>query len=322
MLADAEFMYAAESEQKTRWVSASCRAIGIANVLLGRPDAAIAAFQEALMLYGADRPELALARVLCLGYLAFAAADMGAWPDARKWAQEAKALVPEHRLDQTLGAAIACTARATTLVHDGDSDRAAHELAHARRVRRLAHGMRWLSADLDLRWGNLSLDLGERLVAKEHAVARPGSPQRLSRSGHAVLAARRARDSHRPRRRSPSHAGRAPGHPVPSDTPPGQGDRRATPPVGRNGEDTSLPDLREVGRLHQVGGGREDGHARTRADRHASETRSGSEQEQSVDEQHARPGRRSRRPSAGRRWRPSHLSAASSRMTAQSPNSR
>ena len=171
MLADAEFMYAAESEQKTRWVSASCRAIGVANLLLGRPEAAVAAFQETLMLYEADRPELSLARVFCLGYLAFAAADMGAWPDARKWAQEARALVAEHRLDETLGAAIACTARATMLAHDGDSDRAAHELAQARRVRRLAHGIRWLSVDLDLRWGDLSLDLGERIVAKEHAVA-------------------------------------------------------------------------------------------------------------------------------------------------------
>ena len=171
MLADAEFMYAAESAAKTRWVSASSRAIGVANLLLGRPEAAIGAFQETLTLYGADRPELSLARVLCLGYLSFAAADLGAWHDARKWAQEAKALVAEHRLDETLGAAIACTARATTLVHDGDSARAAHELAQARRVRRLAHGMRWLSADLDLRWGNLSLDLGERIVAKEHAVA-------------------------------------------------------------------------------------------------------------------------------------------------------
>ena len=170
MLADAEFMYAVESEQQTRWVSAGCRAIGTANVMLGRPEAAIEAFQEALMLYDPSRPELALARVLCLSYVAFAAVDMGAWPDARKCAQEAKALVLEHRLDQTLAAAIACTARATTLVHDGDSDRGAHELAQARRVGRLAHGTRWLSADLDLRWGNLSLDLGERLVAKEHAV--------------------------------------------------------------------------------------------------------------------------------------------------------
>ena len=169
MLADAEFVYAAERERKTPWLSAGCRAIGTANVLLGRPDAAIAAFQEALMLYAA-RPEFAFSRVVCLGYLAFAAADTGAWSDARKWAKEAKALVVEHRLDHTLGAAIACTARATALVHDGDLDRAAHELAHARRVGHLARGTRWLHADLELRWGNLSLDLGERLVAHEHAV--------------------------------------------------------------------------------------------------------------------------------------------------------
>jgi LuxR family maltose regulon positive regulatory protein len=170
MLADAEFMYAAESAEKTRWVSASCRAIGTANVLLDRPEAAIAAFQEALMLYDSGRSELALPRVLCLGYLAFAAVDKGDWPSARKWARDAKALVVDHRLDDTLAGAIACTARATTLVHDGDSDRAAHELAAARHSANFARGTRWLSADLDLRWGEISLDLGERLVAKEHAL--------------------------------------------------------------------------------------------------------------------------------------------------------
>ena len=169
MLADAEFMYAAESAEKTRWVSASCRAIGTANVLLGRPEAATAAFQEALMLYDSGRSDLALAKALCLGYLTFAAVDMGAWPAARKWAREAKALVVDRGLEDTLAGAVASTARATTLVHDGNSDRAAHELAAARHSVQFARGTRWLSADLDLRWGNISLDLGERLVAKEHA---------------------------------------------------------------------------------------------------------------------------------------------------------
>jgi LuxR family maltose regulon positive regulatory protein len=170
MLADAEFVYTAERQRKTRWLLGSCRTIGTANVLLGRPDAAIGAFQEALMLADAQ-PEFALPRALCLGYLVFAAADTGSWPDARKWAQEAKALVVENRLDHTVAAAIACTARATTLVHDGELDRAAHELAAARRVAHLRRGTRWLNADLDLRWGDLSLDLGERLPAKEHAVS-------------------------------------------------------------------------------------------------------------------------------------------------------
>ena len=170
MLADAEFVYAAEREQQTPWLSAGCRAVGTANVLLGRPQAAIAAFREALMLYG-TRPGLAFTRVVCLGYLAFAAADAGAWREARKWGQEAKALVVENRIEHTMVAAIACTARAMMLVKDGNFDRAAHELADARRVGHLARGTRWLSADLDLRWGALSLALGERLAAKEHSVS-------------------------------------------------------------------------------------------------------------------------------------------------------
>ena len=186
MLADAEFMYAVESEQQTRWVSAGCRAIGTANVLLGRPEAAIAAFQEALMLYDPGRPELALARVLCLSYLAFAAADMGAWPDARKWAQEAKALVPEHRLDQTLAAAIACTARATTLVHDGDSDRAAHELARCSPCRssRARHAVAERRSRSPL---GKPQPRPRRASGREGACrARAGGPERLSGSGHAV----------------------------------------------------------------------------------------------------------------------------------------
>ena len=170
MLADAEFVYAAEREHQTVWLSASCRAIGTANVLLGRPEPAIAAFREALMLYG-TRPGLGLARVICLGYLAFAAADMEAWPDARRWGQEAKAIVVEQHLEQTMAAAIACTARATTLVHDGDLDRGTRELAHARSVSHVIRGTRWMSADLELRWGCLSLDLGERTAAKEHAMS-------------------------------------------------------------------------------------------------------------------------------------------------------
>ncbi|MGZ4391203.1 MAG: LuxR C-terminal-related transcriptional regulator [Gaiellaceae bacterium] len=168
MLADAEYVYAAEYEARTRWLFGGCRAIGTANILLGRPDAAIEAFTEAQMLAG-DRPEMAFPRVICLAYLAFAAAEKGTWPEARKWAQEAKALVDEYRLEQTLPGALAFAAKATVLVHDGDFDRAVHELAAARRVRHFLGATRWLTADMDLRWGNLSLDLGERLVAIEHA---------------------------------------------------------------------------------------------------------------------------------------------------------
>ena len=46
-----EFVYAAEKEPaETRWLLGGCRAIGIANVLLDRPDEAITALLEVLLL--------------------------------------------------------------------------------------------------------------------------------------------------------------------------------------------------------------------------------------------------------------------------------
>jgi len=170
MLADGEFVYAAEREKRTRWLFGGCRAIGIANVLLGRSDAAIVALREALMLSD-DDPELAYPRVVCLGYLAFASADLEAWPDAHKWGREAKALVAEHRFDNTMSAAVAYTAKAMVLVHDGYFHRATEELARASGLRHLLRSARWLNADIELRWADLSLDLGDRLAAMEHAVS-------------------------------------------------------------------------------------------------------------------------------------------------------
>ena len=88
MLRDAEFVYSAEKPESTRWLLGACRALGTANVLLGRPQEAIDVFGEALAL-SSDRPELAHARLFCLGYLAFAAAEMGDRRNAQRWAIEA-----------------------------------------------------------------------------------------------------------------------------------------------------------------------------------------------------------------------------------------
>jgi LuxR family transcriptional regulator, maltose regulon positive regulatory protein len=167
MLADAEHVYAAERETSGRWLADSCRAIGMAKVLLGRPDEAIAALREALML--SDAPELSAGRMFCLGYLAFAAADAGHWPEARKWAREAKALSAERDLSHHLPAPIAFTARATVLAQDGDLYRAGQELEDATALGHLLRGARWLTADMELRWGELSLHLGDRLKARDHA---------------------------------------------------------------------------------------------------------------------------------------------------------
>jgi LuxR family maltose regulon positive regulatory protein len=169
MLADAEFVYAAEkAPAQTRWLLGGCRAMGTANVLLGRPDKAIAALREALMLTD-GHPELAYVRVFCLGYLAFAAADMRRWSMARKWARESMALVAKYDLGRSLQAAIGVTANAMVLAHDGDLVRAAPELADALGNGHFFRGARWINADVNLRWGSISLDLGDRIAARERA---------------------------------------------------------------------------------------------------------------------------------------------------------
>lgn len=167
MLEDAEFVYAAEREAMTRWLPRGCRAIGTANVLLGRPHEAIAALREALAL--TEDPDLAHVRIACLACAVFAAADLEAWPDARRWAQEVQFLTAEHRLDGTVFAVVAHTAKATVLAHDMAFDRARLELAEVRRLAQLMGSVRWLSADIELRCGNISLTLGDRPGARAAA---------------------------------------------------------------------------------------------------------------------------------------------------------
>ncbi len=98
MLRDAELVYASEKQAGTRWLVSGCRAMGVAYVLLGRPQEAITVLREALAL-SSDQPELAHARVFSLGYLAFAAAEMGNRRDAQRWAVEATWLVAKEHLD-------------------------------------------------------------------------------------------------------------------------------------------------------------------------------------------------------------------------------
>jgi LuxR family transcriptional regulator, maltose regulon positive regulatory protein len=169
MLADAEFVYAAEKEPaETRWLIGGCRGVGIASLLLGRPDEAITALREALML-SSGRPELTHSRILCLGYIAFAAADAGNWSEGRRWAKEARALVAEHHLGGFVTAVPVFTAKAMVHAHDGDFDRATHELAEALRLKHLVGGARWMNADMNIRWGNINIQLGNRGAARQQA---------------------------------------------------------------------------------------------------------------------------------------------------------
>ncbi|HTP23526.1 MAG TPA: LuxR C-terminal-related transcriptional regulator, partial [Solirubrobacteraceae bacterium] len=144
--------------------------MGLANALLGRPQEAITALREAVGLLR-ERPEAAHSRVICLGYLAFAAADMGNRRELRRWAVEATWLVAEAHLEETAGGAIAHTARALAHQQRGDYTAAAPELEGVRRLRGHLRGAWWLEADLALRCGNISLDLGDLVGALEFAQA-------------------------------------------------------------------------------------------------------------------------------------------------------
>ena len=168
MLVDAEFVRAAEPDSRTRWLFGGFLRTGIAELLLGRSGEAVATFREGLGLT-TGHPELPHVKILCLGYLAFALAETGNEPAARKSAQEAWAISVGERLDRSLPGGVALTARAMALAHDGDFDRATLQLRDARRTSHLFRGARWINADMNIRWGNISLDLGDRPGAQEHA---------------------------------------------------------------------------------------------------------------------------------------------------------
>ena len=166
MLRDAELVYASEKTAGTQWFLSGCRAMGVAYVLLGRPQEAITVLREALALSN-HQPELAHMWVFSLGYLAFAATDMGNRRDAQRWAVEATWVATNQNLAETTHGAIAYTAGAIAHQQRGDHAEAARELEKVRRLRPRLRGAPWLNADLALRCAEISLDLGDVAGALE-----------------------------------------------------------------------------------------------------------------------------------------------------------
>ena len=168
ILRDAEFAYTAEKQAGTRWLLGACRALGTANALMGRPQEAIDVFGEALAL-SSHRPELAHVRLFCLGYMAFAAMEMGDRRNTQRWAVEALQLVEEARLAEVAQSTIAYAAGALAHQQRGDHTGAARQLENVRRLRPLLHGVPWLEADCALRCADISLNLGDLAGGLEFA---------------------------------------------------------------------------------------------------------------------------------------------------------
>jgi LuxR family maltose regulon positive regulatory protein len=166
MLHDAELVCASEKRAGTRWYFSGARSVGTAYVLLGRPEEAIGPLREVIAYRQA---EVAPWRIMALGYLTFAATDLGNRRDAHRWAAEATMAVAEEHLEETLFSAIAFTANAVMQVERGDHTAAAHRLEDVHSLAPLLRGARWLDADIALRCANVSLDLGDGSGAVEFA---------------------------------------------------------------------------------------------------------------------------------------------------------
>jgi len=163
MLRDAELVYASE-KAGTRWHLGAARVRGMACVLLGRPEDAIAPLREAL---SGEQPPAG--RVLPFAYLAVAARELGKRRDARRWTVQAAQVVAAEHLETTVFGAVAGAAEALAHLERGDHTATARKLEEVRQLRPLFHAARWLDADLALRCAHVSLDLGDRPGAVEFA---------------------------------------------------------------------------------------------------------------------------------------------------------
>ncbi len=168
MLHDAELAVAGETKMGAECPLNSRCSMGAAYLLLGQPQQAVSVLRESLALSG-DRPDLTHTRVFALGYLVFAAAELGNRRDAQRWAVEASWLVAQQHLHDTIYGAIAHTAAALTHNQRGDQAEAGRQLENVRRLRPLLRVGPWLNADLALRCADISLDIGDVAGALELA---------------------------------------------------------------------------------------------------------------------------------------------------------
>ena len=108
-------------------------------------------------------------RVACLGYLAFAAAEVNDRRDLQRWAVKATWLVDEAHVHEAAGSEVAYTAGALAHHQLGDHTEAAGQLERVRRVRRYLRAAPWVDVDVALRCADISLDLGDPAGALEFA---------------------------------------------------------------------------------------------------------------------------------------------------------
>jgi LuxR family transcriptional regulator, maltose regulon positive regulatory protein len=160
MLTDGLFVSAMERAAKTGRTHAGCRIVGVANVLLGRPDEAVAPLEEAVLLTEAQ-DVAQLEQVFCLGYLALAHLDRGEEARAGQLTRRAQRLVARLGLEQNWMSLPAFTANLMLLARSGERAGARRELATVPDRLHLAAAVPWLTADVASRCAETSVDIGD-----------------------------------------------------------------------------------------------------------------------------------------------------------------
>ena len=189
MLTDGLFVSAMERSAGTTRTHCGCRIVGVANVLLGRPDEAIAPLEEAVLLTGPQGARLE--RVFCLGYLALAHLDRGEDARARLLTQPAQLLIVRRGLEKNWMSLPVFTASLTILARAGRRADVRMELATAPDRLHLAAAVPWLIADMATRCAEASLAIGDSPTAsglaetaRYHLARLPDAgviPERLAR---------------------------------------------------------------------------------------------------------------------------------------------
>ena len=163
MLTDGLFVSATERSAGTRRTHAGCRIVGVAHVLLGRPDEAIAPLEEAIQLTGPR--DVQLERVFCLGYLALAHLDRGQEDRAELLTRRAQQLIIRLGLEKNWMSLPAFTANLTILARSRQRASARRELAIVPDHLHLAAAIPWLIADVASRCAEASLAIGDSQTA-------------------------------------------------------------------------------------------------------------------------------------------------------------
>jgi LuxR family maltose regulon positive regulatory protein len=173
ILADGRWLYDDEVSRRPRVLIDACRAIGSAQVSLGRPDEAIPHLAEALLLCR-DRTATPDDMALVQGYKAFAHLDLGQLDAARR------TLVDRGRGSRALGPAatpdlvVLFAAQAATAARSGDHQQARRLLDEVEQHFDVTASMVALSAEVAVRSVETAITLADApLVARFSDLSRP-----------------------------------------------------------------------------------------------------------------------------------------------------